>query len=244
MFIIQIVILVIEIGLALIAIFLTQFIKRFANTVTEKQLAYESEKGKNLATKEDIEEITKQIETVKTEISFESQRKKEIIEERKKHLIDILFNVQKIIYGSNRLLIYGHNFNEPKKLYELNEEMNAALLDLTHDGQVVISEFVNLDGIETLTNLIDDTSRLVAEITTKSHNVANLISGTSLFKSNVEQGYTRDNLSTVNSILKQATELVDTPIENKKKVEQDVEDYMVWLNKLFGKGLNFKYNLS
>ena len=43
---------------------------------------YEAEKGKNLATKEDIEEITKSIEQIKNEISYENLRKHNAIQER------------------------------------------------------------------------------------------------------------------------------------------------------------------
>lgn len=37
----------------------------------KRETSYESEKGKNIATKEDFEAITEKIETVKNEISYE-----------------------------------------------------------------------------------------------------------------------------------------------------------------------------
>ena len=47
--------------------------KNNADILQNREKEYESEKGKNLATKEDIEEITEKIEQVKAEISFKNQ---------------------------------------------------------------------------------------------------------------------------------------------------------------------------
>ncbi len=51
---------------------------------------YLSQKGKNLATKEDIEEITSKIENIKNEVSLKSQIKLEYIVAKKKSLLDFL----------------------------------------------------------------------------------------------------------------------------------------------------------
>lgn len=55
--------------------------------------SYLSEKGKNIATKEDIEEITKKIEIVKNEVGINSQRKMQYLNERKKACIDFLNSI-------------------------------------------------------------------------------------------------------------------------------------------------------
>lgn len=54
--------------------YLKRYMIDFIELQFQKDKSYESEKGKNLATKEDIKEITANIETVKNEISFEKQR--------------------------------------------------------------------------------------------------------------------------------------------------------------------------
>lgn len=56
-----------------------------------RKKAYNEEKGKNLATKEDIDEITEIIESVKNEISFESQRKHTFIEQRTNRFVNVLY---------------------------------------------------------------------------------------------------------------------------------------------------------
>lgn len=57
----------------------------------KRETSYESEKGKNIATKEDIEAITEKIETVKNEISYEKHRNHEFVKEREKRLLNIFF---------------------------------------------------------------------------------------------------------------------------------------------------------
>ncbi len=76
--------------------------------------SYLTEKGKNLATKKDIEEITKKIETVKNEISFHSQRKHEYINDKKKAALDFLNSVSIWLDFTLRPLetIYNNPTNE------------------------------------------------------------------------------------------------------------------------------------
>ena len=229
-------------------VFLHRHMQRMAELLTERDLAYESEKGKNLATKEDIEDITKQIETVKSEISFEKQRKNDFVEERKRRLLDILYYVEKISYCHNRLMLYVHNYSNPHNLHNLNDEMNATLLDLTHESHIVIAEFKGLKGIETLTKLVDDTALLVAEMVFVSHNVANCIANSLLYNNKAESlSSDKDKallMGQAMDVLQIAENYANQPIEHKETVQKDIEAYIVWLNQLFGKGLNFKYQLA
>ena len=61
------------ISICTFAIGLTQFL--FWRYIA-KQKSYETEKGKNLATKEDIGEITKEIESVKNTFTIETEKLK------------------------------------------------------------------------------------------------------------------------------------------------------------------------
>lgn len=57
---------------------------------------YEAEKGKNLATKEDIEQITKSVEQIKNEISYENLRKHNAIQERERRFLNVLHIAENI----------------------------------------------------------------------------------------------------------------------------------------------------
>ncbi|WP_337671678.1 hypothetical protein [Prevotella sp.] len=89
----------------------------------QKDKSYQSEKGKNLATKEDIQEITANIETVKNEISYEKQRNHEFVMVREKRLLNILFYAEAVANAVNRLYVYGHNTNDVKRLHELMDDI-------------------------------------------------------------------------------------------------------------------------
>lgn len=245
MTVLEVVFLLFSICIGVLCIFLERHAKRMADTFTERHLAYEAEKGKNLATKEDLQEITSQIEKVKAEISFESQQKKDFVVERKRHLLDILYYVEKIQYGQNRLQLYARNHSDTSSLYALNDEMNEALLELTHESHVILAEFSNLEGLDALSSLVDDASKMVAEIVVTSHNVANAFAGYNMFMTKAEnEGWNQqDCINKARMALNAAGEYVKDPMPSKLKLEEDVTKYLIWLHSLFGKGLNFKYNL-
>ncbi|MDR0232637.1 MAG: hypothetical protein LBI82_11040 [Dysgonamonadaceae bacterium] len=60
------------------------------NILTIVLVSYFKKKGENIATKEDIAEITRKIESVKNEISFVKLRENEFLNERKFHIISLL----------------------------------------------------------------------------------------------------------------------------------------------------------
>lgn len=63
--------------IALFVLFMHRTIKNLSDLLTARKKEYESEKGRNLATKEDIAEITKSIEEVKSSVAISSQRRYE-----------------------------------------------------------------------------------------------------------------------------------------------------------------------
>lgn len=105
----------------LISVFyLKRYIIHFIKLQFQKDKSYQSEKGKNLATKEDIKEITANIETVKNEISFEKQRSHDFIKEREKRFINILFHAEMIANSINRLYVYGHNNQDASRVHTVS----------------------------------------------------------------------------------------------------------------------------
>ncbi len=116
--------------------------------------SYSEEKGKNLATKEDIAEITKKIENVKSEIQLLTDRKKNFEKEMRQSLLDyhsafntwyvnILENfpslniLEQYSYEGNQII--NRSYNEFIKLhavvniyYNEDESLIKAFIDL-HD---------------------------------------------------------------------------------------------------------------
>jgi len=73
--------LIIEITIIAVGLILFLTIKNFLPS-------YFNEKGKNIATKEDVEEITKKVETIKQEVSNLHFQKNELLEKRKLALLE------------------------------------------------------------------------------------------------------------------------------------------------------------
>ena len=100
--------------------------------------SYFSEKGKNLATKEDIGIITREIETVKNDVSFSTQRKSEFLKEK----IDVAlaFNDQAaffIDYSSKVIDILANNSNNLEIILKQTE-------DIRPQGAKMISSFLKI----------------------------------------------------------------------------------------------------
>lgn len=100
-------------------------------------ISYETKKGENLATKEDIEELTRKIENVKNEISFENQRKHDFINQRTKRLLNILFQTEKLNEYQKILLFSLYKRNSSERLNTLIEQVNETLLELIHECRIV-----------------------------------------------------------------------------------------------------------
>ena len=93
--------------------------------------SYVSEKGKNLATKEDIGVITKEIETVKNEIIISSQRKNEFIKEGKN--VALTFNDEALLftdYSSKVVEILVNNRSNLELIHKQIEDIRSSAAKL------------------------------------------------------------------------------------------------------------------
>lgn len=223
--------------------FLLRYIKRNADLLVERQVAYEGEKGRNLATKEDIEDITRQIENIKAEISVESLLKKDVISERKSRLLNVLYYVEKILYGQNRMLIYSRMYHDSSNIYRLIDDIEDAQLELTHEMHIAIAETGPLEGINNLAKLVEDTVQIANEIITVSNNVAKAIElYNDAMKKSEDKAWDKEScLATAKSALDEINQYFKKPLIHKNIVEEDVNQYVIWLSELFGRGFNYKY---
>lgn len=227
-------------------IFLERNMKRLADIVTERKLSYEGEKGKNLATKEDIAEITKQIETVKEEVSFASQRKKDFIVERKRHLFNLLYYAEKISNGQNSLQLYARNTTEFSALYGLINRINDTCLEMNHEFHILFAEYEGFEKEKTISNLVDNCSLLGAEIVTTAHNAAITMrqSQNCMEESKRKPLIGTQLMQDALDLNVKAVNLVSEPLPHKEAVADAINRYVIWLKVLFGQGLNFEYNLA
>ncbi len=246
MTILEIISLIVTLCIGVLCVFLERHAKRMADLSTERKMAYEAEKGKNYATKEDIEGITKQIETVKNEISFTTQRKKDYIVERKRHLFNLLYYAEKISNGQNSLQLYAHSASEYKALYALIDRTNDTILEMTHEFHILFAEYEGFEKENVISNLVDNCSLLVSEIVTVAHNAAIALRQSQncveeADKNDIHNSYYMQQAMELKT---KALSLVKEPLIHKELVANAINEYVVWLKDLFGQGLNFEYNLA
>ncbi len=114
--------------------------------------SYFNEKGKNVATKEDISEITEMIETVKNQIYYNTQSKLSLKSEERNALVNYY---EKFNYWLNSILdVYFAGINEKneEKLKDIENRMDDAKFNYElAEGRMKL--FVKN---EELTNLLED----------------------------------------------------------------------------------------
>ncbi|MDN3668461.1 hypothetical protein QWY93_03860 [Echinicola jeungdonensis] len=88
--------------------------------------SYFTEKGKSVATKEDIEEITQKVEIVKTEVLYLNNQRSQWNDENKKALLDFYDSFNRILFIFQKDVtktILSHPFETPNYRLQI-EDLN------------------------------------------------------------------------------------------------------------------------
>lgn len=120
-----------------------------------QEIEYQKEKGKNIATQEDIKMITSQIESVKNEISFENQRKNNFINQRTERLLNILYLTEKFNEYKLLLMYDLYDKNSSARLTILIENINNTLLQLIHEYRIAFITLSDKDLKKIIASLIE-----------------------------------------------------------------------------------------
>lgn len=98
-----------------------------------------------------------------------------------------------------------------------------------------------------MTNLVDDLQLLSAELLTKAHNVAINIDGYKYMFSKAQNEDEKSKLDTLQRLMyigMQNTQLLEKPLEYKDVVNNDIDNYVLWLNRLYATGLAIRYKVE
>ena len=139
----------IEIALVPISAFIGGLISAFA-------VSYFKEKGKNLATKEDVKQITNDIEQIKNEISFRNLRENDFLQERKNKLMSFIPSgithknlIIKVLYAFDRVDDFVYIRDLYNSIYEERlkaETLFYECLAFNNDERVInaLNEYLNV----------------------------------------------------------------------------------------------------
>lgn len=100
------------------------------------KIAYEQEHGKNLATKDDIDNIIKELEKVKAEVSLTEQRKHNLIEKRNGNLLGVIEAAERMRLKRIQLSTVINNC-DADSLKQIKHEINEILVSLRINVQLV-----------------------------------------------------------------------------------------------------------
>lgn len=226
--------------IALFVLFMHRTIKNLSDLLTARKKEYESEKGRNLATKEDIAEITKSIEEVKSSVAISSQRRYEQKKEQEKLLIDILRDANEVAVSRNKLMYYQYDTTSRARLDALVDSINDCLIRLAYESNLA-EAYVDAEGIHRVINQLEAAvSAFGIEICVDATNSATFIS--QIIESNenaLSPGQSKEAIATWVLNNKQAKDNLEKlkarTFDNKEKLQKAIAEYRLWLKDLYGR---------
>lgn len=219
--------------------------KNEAAKESAQNISYETEKGRNLATKEDIEEITKGMEIIKNEISFENQRKHNFIEARTERFINILNRAGEIQSYQATLMYYLYNNSSVDRIMDLIEQINKDIQIITYETRMILVSFEDVSPLIPLSNLNDNVFHLGTEICVHaSHAISYITNWNKMYELHIqtkEQSFIEKAIENKNKL-----EYLQKNIsyEYKDKVQENMEEYILLLHRLFGNEIFIKYKIK
>lgn len=227
----------------MLSLYLLSTIKRLgensADILQNRTKEYESEKGKNLATKEDIAEITKKVEDVRIEISLSKQKRYEQLAEQERILFGILHEASLVSQSQNKIILYLFDTSSRKRYDALVENVNDTLTRFYHLCNLAVI-CVPLDGIEgVVKDLSIAVSYLGVQVNVTATNAASLVE-----QYNNQMEYAMDHVEGESKTTwftasietkKQLEAMRGKPIDGKDALKAAIEKYCVWLKQQYGK---------
>ena len=245
-----------NIVLDVIIILLIVFYKRLESFFAQKgiddalkedsrEISYENKKGENLATKEDIEDLTRKIEEVKNEVSFENQRKHDFINQRTNRLLNIIYQTEKLNEYQAILLYSLYDKNSTDRLLKLIEQINETLLNFLHECRIAWITIPDKDLDTRITDLIQEAQSYAAYMCYIASNASSYMKNWQIFlelayKNNNNQQLLEEAKKNQEGVTKTRKEFEDN-IEEKKSALYDKQiHYLSKLNTLFGSDFHIK----
>ena len=227
----------------LLSLYLLSTVKRLgennADILQNRMKEYESEKGKNLATKEDIAEITQKVEEVKTEISFSKQKRYEQLAEQERILLGILHEASIVSQSQNKIILYLYDTSSRKRYDALVENVNDTLTRFYNLCNLAVI-CVPLDDIEEVVkDLSIAVTYLGAQVNVIATNAASLVeqyNNQMDYAMNHAEGDNKTTWFNACVQTKQQLEAMrEKPIDGKDALRAAIEKYCVWLKLQYGK---------
>lgn len=209
---------------------------------------YEAEKGKNLATKEDIEQITKSIEQIKNEISYENLRKHNAIQERERRFLNVLHIAESIQMQQAMVFYSMYQVENADIMRDSIKETNTLLMELDHEYRLILASYKDVKALQNLEEMVKHLRTYAIEICVAASNAATYMTS---WKSYMDMFMQNNDDDVKKTALKQATIYKlnldqyreKLKFEEKENVANAISDYLVFLCRLFKVDFNINYEI-
>ena len=218
------------------------YLQKLADIVTARDESYESEKGKNLATKEDIGELTAKMESVRSEISLEAQRRNDAIVQQEKRLLNVLYYAQAVMKEWNNVILFSQYSGNVNQMYDIVKDINNNILKLSHTTNIILAAYPTISELDDLVLLDKNVSQYGLEICAKAQNIAALLNVSNQIPniSRSAETYAGAMIQFTKEYIPKINEILEKKFLYKQATEEAMRKYVVWLNKLYKKEFNIK----
>lgn len=230
----------INIFMAILVVFTNRTVQNLSDMLHSRKKEYEAEKGKNLATKEDITEITKKIEEVKNSVAFSSQKKYEQKMEQERLLVSILRDANLVALSQSKLMYCQYDTTSRERLDNLVDSVNDIMARFAYECNLA-GAFVDVEDVNVVIRRLEDAvSAYGIEICVDATNSATFISQIIESADNARtSGQSHEVVAAWLNSNKQAKEQLEQlqgkPLENKDKLQKAIATYRLWLKNLYGR---------
>jgi hypothetical protein len=110
--------------------------------------SYASEKGKNLATKQDVAQITSQVESVKASIQTLSHLKTDYERQRREWLLSFYDSAVEMLYEKFNMNFGDMPFDDGRSLFEFQQSYGALMASMLKQYQRIVLYFKHEDPLK------------------------------------------------------------------------------------------------
>ena len=223
--------------------FYKKYLEEMAKVLNARELEYEKEMGKYDALDDSMQSILKEFEQMKSSVSLEEQRRHNWIESRNQKLVNLVKYSEIINVGKARLMTALNNESK-SELEKLQADINSAIVNLRVDSLTLMGVNPEIND-HSVTEFTDAVFLLGNEVLVRISNAISLLES---YRKMLSHALTlpdgQEKLNWMQKAQDNKYDLVamkNNTIYNSHIGYEDKEtQYLIYLRKIFGKGIVLK----
>lgn len=228
-------------------LFYKRSIDELAKTLYAREQEYEKEMGKYDALNDSLQTILKEFEHMKSAVSLEEQRRHNWIESRNQKLINLFRYSETINVGKARLMAALNNESKTE-LERLQVDVNSAIVNLRVDSLTLMATNPEVKD-HSVTTFIDAIFLLGNELLVRISNALSLVES---YEKMLNHAFSlpdgQEKLFWMQKAEFNKNSLTDmknnTIYSSRQDFEEKESQYILYLRKIFGKGMVLKADLE